>query len=627
MIQCTALSKAYGSKILLEDSRFSIARGERIGLIGRNGSGKSTIFKLLLGEELPDQGEISIPRGYTIGHLAQHLHFTQPNIVQEVCLGLPEEQREEQYRAEILLAGLGFSQAEMELPASRFSGGFQIRVELARVLISKPDLLLLDEPTNYLDITSARWLTRALSRWEGELIVISHDRDFLDHVTTHTMIIHRQKIRKIEGDTSKLYEDIALQEQVYEQTRLNEERKRKEVEVFINRFRAKATKAAAVQSRIKALERLGTKEALQQEASLEFSFSECAEFHGKSLLEVEQLSFGYSPNSPLIRELSLRVIPGDRIAVIGQNGRGKSTLLRLLSGELTPTTGRIRPHTHTRAGYFGQTNVARLSAAHTVEQEIGSANDKLSRTALRAICGAMMFGGDDALKKISVLSGGERSRVLLGKIIAQASNLLFLDEPTNHLDMHSIEALLESLTAYHGGVVIVTHSESILRQIANKLVVFQGDTPFLFEGSYDDFLERIGWDTERDSSSYSDPGAPSKSRARRNASTGQAQDPAAPRRSRAELIAERSRTIKPLERSVQKLEERICSLEARIAAHNQALIAASEQGNGPQITELSRAITSAQREIETSFDELSTVSRQLDERRRHFDTLLDAGPS
>jgi ATP-binding cassette subfamily F protein 3 len=500
MIQVSKLTKCFGERILFEDVTFNLIAGEKLGLVGRNGSGKSTLFKLLLGDDHPDEGTISSPKGYRIGHLAQHLTFTEPSVLKEACLGLPEHERDEEYRGEIILNGLGFSEEDIHRSPSEFSGGFQIRINLAKLLLSEPNLLLLDEPTNYLDIISMRWLTEFLREWRGEMILISHDRLFMDSVTTHTMFIHRGSIRKVKGSTTKLYEQVAQDEQNYEKSRIAEEKKRKELEEFIARFRAQAAKAALVQSKIKMLEKLGQKEELDSIYELDFRFNPAA-FPGKQMGDVRELSFSY-PNGPkLIEDLSLNINKGDRIAVIGKNGRGKSTFLKLLASELQPESGSVTLSQNVKIGYFGQTNISRLDPKLTVEDEIYSVNQRMPRTQVRAICGTMMFSGDDALKKISVLSGGEKSRVLLGKILAEPTNLLLLDEPTNHLDMESIQALIESLKGYDGAVVIVTHSELILRELANRLVVFQFGKPYLFDYDYQYFLEKEGWGEETGMSS------------------------------------------------------------------------------------------------------------------------------
>ena len=300
MIKINQLSKSYFSRELFTDVSFQMNAGDRLGLVGRNGHGKSTLFKLILGQEEPDSGEITIPRNYRIGHLEQHLDFTQPTILEEAALGLPEEEFHSIYKAEAILFGLGFSQADLEKAPREFSGGFQIRINLAKLLLSEPNLLLLDEPTNYLDITSVRWVARFLANFNGELILISHDRDFMDSVTTHTAVIHRQKVRKFEGGTAKAYAQIVLEDEIHEKTRANEERKRAHAEAFINRFRAQASKAKMVQSRIKMLERLPKLEGLADIESLDFEFRH-APFAAKTLLEARNISFGYTADNLLFR--------------------------------------------------------------------------------------------------------------------------------------------------------------------------------------------------------------------------------------------------------------------------------------------------------------------------------------
>lgn len=596
MLQVKNLSKSYGSRFLFEDITFSLAPGERLGLIGRNGSGKSTIFRLILGVESPDQGTISVPRGYRVGHLAQHLEFDQETILQEVCLGLPEDERDQEYKGEIILAGLGFSESDMQRAPSEFSGGFQIRLNLAKLLLSEPNLLLLDEPTNYLDIVSMRWLETFLREWKNEVILITHDRTFMDSITTDTMLIHRAKIRKISGQTGKLYSRVQQDEEIYEKTRLNEDKRRKDLELFINRFRAQASKATLVQSKVKELERMGQKEELQDEAVLDFQFCE-APFAGKLVSEVSDLEFGYPGAASIIKKLSFVIKKQDRIGIIGKNGKGKSTLLRLLAQELEPIAGKINLNPNARLGYFGQTNIARLSPNLTVEEEINQANQLLQRTKIRAICGSVMFSGDNALKKISVLSGGEKSRVLLGKILAQPTNFLLLDEPTNHLDMESIEALIKSIKEYQGALVIVTHNELLLREVVNRLIVFEGPAPELLEHTYDYFLETRGWSDENEAK----PSGSSNTRA-----TLEKRELSAHEIER----AERKLTEK-LQRKVSQTEQKITELEAELKQLEEALGLASEQLDLENLEQLTYRFSDKQAEIEACFVTLEELEKQL----------------
>ncbi len=613
MISIQNLHKSYGGQGLFEGASLQMGRGERLGLVGRNGHGKSTLFRMILGEEEPDEGAITFPRNYRIGHLAQHLNFTRPTILEEGSLGLPPGEEDDHYKVERILFGLGFGDADMDRSPREFSGGFQVRLNLAKVLVSRPNLLLLDEPTNYLDIVSIRWIIGFLNDWEDEMILISHDRDFMDQVTTHTAAIHRQKIRKVAGSTSKLYEQIHQEEQIYEKTRQNEEKQRAHIESFVNRFRAQATKASAVQSRIKMLEKMGSRERLSEIADLDFRFH-YRPVSAKTLMEAREIDFHYDPQVPLIRNLHLSVQSKDRIGIIGKNGRGKSTLLNVLAGELAPVRGEIRTHPDTNLGYFGQTNIQRLDPDLTVEEEVQTANNDLNRTQVRSICGIMMFSGDHAEKKVKVLSGGEKSRVLLGKILAMPSNLLFLDEPTNHLDMQSIEALVDSIEEFPGAVVIVTHSEMILREIATKLVVFQGGGVDVFLGGYDEFLEKVGWEDETGGSKPS-PAKPLKPEIHPEIKK-------EPRKARSEILRQQAKALAPLKKEMETLEGDITRLETEAASANQALIEASQKKQVDLFVTLSKSIKESQKKIEEAFERLEKISGKHDEQAKKFEALL-----
>lgn len=497
MIQVDGLTLAYHGESLFEDALFSIQPGERCALVGRNGMGKSSLFRLLTGKETPDKGTIAKRKNYLIGTLDQHIVFTQPTLIEEAALGLREAERDCVYKAETILFGLGFKEEDMERSPQEFSGGYQLRLHLAKVLVGEPDCLLLDEPTNYLDIVSIRWFTKFLLEWKGEFMLISHDREFLDSVSTHTMGIHRQKITKVKGSTIDFFEQIMQQETIHEKTRVNLDKKREHLQGFIDRFGAKASKATQAQSKQKLLSRIPVLENLKDLYQLDFQFNE-ANFPGKKMLEAQGVSFSYvSAEHPMIKNLSLTVEKGERIAIVGKNGRGKSTILRLLAGELAPNSGEVKRSDNLAIGYFGQTNIDRLHPRNSVEDEISIANPKLNLTQIKGICGLMMFSGDKSKKLNSVLSGGEKSRVLIGKIIASPCNLLLLDEPTHHLDMESIEALIDALEDFEGAVIMVTHSELILkRMLLDKIVVCHEGRQEIHLGTYEDFLDKDGWNDD-----------------------------------------------------------------------------------------------------------------------------------
>ncbi|MFQ5653292.1 MAG: ABC-F family ATP-binding cassette domain-containing protein [Planctomycetota bacterium] len=610
MIQVTNLRKAYGQQLLFDDVALLVEPGERIGLVGANGHGKTTLFRMITGEEPVDSGEIVVPRGYTIGYLSQELRFEAPSVFEEACLGLEENEDGylETYKAQATLLGLGLQRDEFEKAPSELSGGFQVRLNLAKVLLSEPNLLLLDEPNNYLDIVSLRWLRRFLRGWRNELMIITHDREFMDSVTSHTVAIHRRRVRKMRGSTAKILSQIALEEELHEKTRINEERKQRQEMRFIERFRAKATKASVVQSRIKQMGKRQNLEKLEEIPTLGFSFKH-APFNGKWLLECRDLAFAYEEGELLIDGLDLTVHPGDRVGVIGRNGRGKSTLLRLLAGELSPIRGQVRAHVNHQLAHFGQSHVELLDPEKTVEEEVLSAQPQASRTDARGICGLMMFEGDDALKRVRVLSGGERSRVLLGKILASPSNLLLLDEPTNHLDISSSEALQEAIVGFPGGVVLVTHSERTLHELANRLVVFDGGRVSVHEWGYQDFLDRTGWQEERGEGG---PAPPRKRRPRRKER----------RRERAEIVAARSRALKPLRRKIDAAEAEIMKLEEKMELLNSELLEASRKGEAHAIASLSRDLHRRKTRIEELFQNLEALTTDHDRTARDFEARL-----
>jgi len=608
MIRIQNLSKSYGAQTLFESASVTINSKEKVGLVGRNGHGKSTLMKIIIGEDHADDGSIELPKNYQLGYITQHLTFKAPTVREEGALGLPVHDRDDVWKVEKILSGLGFSKTDFDRPPSEFSGGYQVRLHLAKVLVSDPDMLLLDEPTNYLDITSIRWLETFLRQWPKELILITHDRTFMDAVVTHTVAIHRQQIRKIEGDTTKLYEQIAKEEEIYEKTRVNDEKKRRDAEIFISRFRAKARLAGLVQSRIKNLERMEKREKLENISSLEFSFNEAA-FPAKYMMRAEGVTFGYDRENPVIEDFSITVGKGDRICVIGRNGRGKTTLLRVLSGDLKAWGGEISYHAEAKIGYFAQTNVSTLEAKRTVEDEILFSDPSAERQKARSIAGAMMFEGDAALKKISVLSGGEKSRVMLGKIIMKPSNILLLDEPTNHLDMQSCDALLEAVDNFDGAMIIVTHNEMFLHAIANRLIVFQGGKAIVFNGTYEDFLEKVGWDDEREDGDSS-----------RQESSSQNRKEA--RKIRSEIITRRNKTLKPLEEKSSRIEKTITDNENRITEIQTELISAAEQKQGDKIQQLSKELHDLQTTTESLYNDLDEVMTKIESLSASFEDEL-----
>lgn len=606
MITFDNISKSYGTRTLFDGVTFNVGKGEKIGLVGRNGHGKTTLMRIVTEEESPDDGRLSIPKNYKIGFLQQHIAFTKKTVIDEVMSVLPGQEETARWKGEKFLTGLGFTAEDMLKEPSSFSGGYQVRMTLTKAMLGEPDMLLLDEPTNYLDIQSIRWLKSFLNSWQGELIVITHDRQFMDDIITHTVGIHRCKVRKIPGKTDKFYEQIAKDEEIYEKTRVNDEQKRKEMEQYITRFRAKARLAGLVQSRIKALNKMEKLEKLEQIRNLEFTFR-YKSFISKQVMRAENINFGYPAGDQLIKDFSIIVGSNDKIGVIGKNGKGKSTLLRILAGMLKPDSGKITLHTGAALGYYEQTNVSSLDPEKTIEEEIQSVSENLDRTKVRSICGSMLFPQDAALKKISLLSGGEKSRVMLGKVIATPLNLIMLDEPTNHLDMDSCDGLMEALDDFNGAIIMITHNEMFLHALATRLIIFQGDAPFVFDGTYAEFLEKIGWSAEEQTKKNKKKQDNKKD----------------VRKIRSEINGEKNKILKPLQEKIESLENKIHDAEIEIKNLNDEAVQSAVSKDGSAIAEIGRKIAELNELIEKNFAELESKSALFNEKSEEFAKRLN----
>jgi len=613
MIQLTNISKRYGTQELFDGVNLRMNSGQKIGLVGRNGTGKSTLFKLILEEEFYDDGELSIPKNYKIGTLKQHLEFHEKTLVEEVSLSLADDDKFSVYKVEKILFGLGFTHEDLEKSPLSFSGGYQIRINLAKLLITEPNMLLLDEPTNYLDILSLRWLKSFLRAFEGEVILITHDRDFMDSVSTHTMGLNRKSLSIIQGDTHKFYQQLQDNDELYEKQKLSQDKKVKELEEFIAKNKARASTAAQAQSKVKLLEKMDRMDTLGFDNTLKFNFN-FKETPAKVLLDIKDVTFGYTPENLLFKDISFTLKKGEVLGIIGKNGKGKSTLLNTIAKELTALSGTIDYHGTSEVGHFGQTNISHLNPKNTIMDEIYLGNPKLAESTVRNICGSMMFSGETAKKKISLLSGGEKSRVMLGQIIAREVNILFLDEPTNHLDMDSIDSLTTAIKEFAGSAVIVTHSEELLRNVCDRLIVFRKDKAEYFDGNYDEFLEKIGWDEESEieikESSCVDEAKP-KVNKKEN------------KKLRSSLIQERSKLTSPLKKKIEKLENAIMENEEFVESLHKELIIASNQNDNSKVMDLSRDVTKYEKEVEDDFELLEQSQMKLDEILEDYELKLE----
>ncbi len=606
MIVLQNIKKEYADQLLFEEVTLNIDPGERIGLLGRNGHGKSTLFRMIAGQERADEGRIIIPKRYNIGFLRQEISFTKDVILEEVCSMLPKEHETEQWKAEKILAGLGFTEKAMLDDPATLSGGYQVRVELAKVLVSEPDMLLLDEPTNFLDIVSIRWLEGFLKKWRGELMVISHDRNFIDSVTTHIVGIHRHRVRKVSGGTEKYYNQVLREEETHEKQRVNDQKKRKQIEEYVNSFRAKARRAKSVQSSIKRLDRMGNLDKLETVESVSFKFNS-APFRPPVVMESRGISFSYDGKEPyLIKDLSFTVERGDKICIAGPNGKGKTTLAKLLTGQMSPSNGEIVINPQVETAYFEQGNIAKLDDSRTVEEEMALAAPGKDRGYSRDICGAMMFSGDNALKKISVLSGGERSRVLLGKTLLSPANLLVLDEPTHHLDMVTCSSLFDAVNDFDGAAFVITHDEYFLHKVATKLILFLEDRILVYPGKYSEFLEQMGWDrfsADISGNEEEDKNASNKKEARK---------------ARAEWRNKRTKTLVPLEKKLKKIEENIERVEADQRRLTEKMIEATSAHDSASIQKTSKDLHANQKEINMFYGVLESAMNEYEDAKTAF---------
>lgn len=533
MISINNLTVAYGGFVLLDDINFHISENDRIGLVGKNGAGKSTILKIICGQQHPTSGKVAVPPGIRIGYLPQIMeHHKGRSVIDETMtafadiLGMEKEletltaelssredyeSREYQdlivrmndindrlsysqgespkVQAEKTLLGLGFRYEELDRPTETFSQGWNMRIELAKILLSRPDVLLLDEPTNHLDIESIEWFESYLKDYRGSLVLISHDRKFLDNVTNRTVEIMLGHIHDYKVPYSEYLvlrkERIAQQQAAYE----NQQRMIAKSEEFIERFRYKPTKSNQVQSRIKQLEKLERIEVdVEDKSALTVKFPP-APRSGDVVFKASDLTVGYG-TKVVFSHADIEVRRGEKVALVGRNGEGKTTLMRVLTGELEPLSGEARTGYNVNVGYYAQNQEDILDRQDTVYGTL----DKIAvgdiRTRLRDILAAFLFKGEDIDKKVAVLSGGERARLAMAKLILKPYNLLALDEPTNHMDIRSKDILKQALKAYDGTLIIVSHDRDFLDGLVDKLYEFRDGRVKEHLGTVSEFLER-----------------------------------------------------------------------------------------------------------------------------------------
>jgi len=489
MITLRNISKSFGAQTLFEDISLQINTGNRFALVGPNGAGKSTLFKIIMGTEPPDNGEVALRSGVRFGYLPQETpnHGGKTVLEETMKDDMSDNRREAQ--AKKILMGLGFKVGDFSRPIGELSGGWQMRVMIARLLLDEPDLLLLDEPTNHLDLESLLWFQNHLQAYRGAVFLISHDREFINGVTNRIVEVREAKLTTYNGT----FEDYLEQKKKAEEDLVNAyNRQRKEIEeleIFISRFRAKASLAATVQSKIKYLERMEKIQLPPEQKTVGFSFPQ-PKRSGHNVLVLKNLRQSYDGKRFIYDGLDLTLERGHKIAFVGPNGAGKSTLLKLLAGQIPFQSGERKLGFDVEVGYFSQHRSEMFKAGRTVFQEACDTRRAHSETTIRTILGSFLFHGDMAFKKVEVLSGGEKSRLGLAKLLLDPPNLLLMDEPTTHLDIASVEMLVEALKAFEGTLCMISHDVYFLRQLADNVLHVNSGKVTLYPGGYDYFLHK-----------------------------------------------------------------------------------------------------------------------------------------
>jgi ATP-binding cassette subfamily F protein 3 len=519
MLSISGVTKSFAGRVLFENASIQINRGDRIGLVGPNGAGKTTLFSLILRNDEPDEGAVALQRGCTLGFLPQESAPAGNETVLDLATGRsvavgeldpedPDADLSAEYeamgrepKAKRILAGLGFRETDYDKPARTFSGGWVMRAHLARLLVLEPDLLMLDEPTNHLDLEALRWFQEYLRGYPGAFFVISHDREFLNELTNTIIEIRNKRLWRYTGNYDKYLDQRAAQQEQYKQAYENQQREIAHLQEFIDRFRAKASKAAQAQERIKQLARMEKLDPPEVDAkTVHFSFPQPQRSGQRviALAGVDQ-AYGEAPNQKWVyRGLDFEVERGQRLVLVGPNGAGKSTLLKILAGVIPIQAGERTPGHNARIGYYAQYRVEMLDEKRTVLEEAKADARAASEEFARTVLGAFLFRGDDVFKPVSVLSGGEKSRLALVKLLLDPPNLLLMDEPTTHLDIPSIDALVSALQRYEGTIVFISHDVYFIRAIAkNVLHVESGRTTF-YPGDYQYFLDKTEAKSERD---------------------------------------------------------------------------------------------------------------------------------
>jgi ATP-binding cassette subfamily F protein 3 len=561
MLTVAGLSKTFGGRELFDDVSLNIQSGDRIAIVGPNGAGKSTLFKIILGKEEADDGSVSFVRGTRVGYLPQESEPAGDETVLDIAVP-PEHEHDGQFvaKAKQILDSLGFKLADHNRPAREMSGGWIMRAHLARLLAEEPDLLLLDEPTNHLDLETLIWFQDYLCYYPGAILLISHDREFLNRLCTHIAELRSSRILRYTGNYDEYVVQRASAEATMAATAMAQRRKIDQLQTFADRFRAKNSKASQAQSKLKQIERIKEEMVVVPDndgPTVGFRFPQPAR-SGQRVITLDKVKFGYTPTKLLYENIGFECERGQRIVLVGPNGAGKSTLLKLLAEVLLPLEGERKLGHNVKAGYFAQHRAAMLNPRNTVLQEALDTPQRVTEQSVRTILGSFLFRGDDVFKPVSVLSGGEKSRLALVKLLLDPPNLLLMDEPTTHLDLASVDALIEALSQFEGTLIFISHDVHFIRRLSNHVVRVEAGQLKHFGGGYQYYLDKTQQSARAalTSSAFNGEAARSKPAV-----------PPAERKEQKRLEAEqrqaRSRQRSEIQKRFTALEKEIAMLEVR----------------------------------------------------------------
>ncbi|MGO7446390.1 ABC-F family ATP-binding cassette domain-containing protein [Rhizobium ruizarguesonis] len=575
MITLTDISARIAGRLLLDNASVSLPSGTKAGLVGRNGAGKSTLFRVITGDLGSESGTVSIPKAARIGQVAQEAPATEDALI-EIVLAADKERtalvaeaetatdphriaeiqmrlvdidaHSAEARAASILAGLGFDKAAQARPASSFSGGWRMRVALAAVLFSEPDLLLLDEPTNYLDLEGTLWLEDYVRRYPHTVIIISHDRDLLNNAVNAIVHLDQKKLTFYRGGYDQFERQKAEADELQTKAKAKNDAARKHLQGFIDRFKAKASKARQAQSRVKALERMGTVAAVIEDHVQPITFPEPEKQPASPIVAIQSGAVGYEPGNPILKNLNLRIDNDDRIALLGSNGNGKSTFAKFISGRLAPESGEVKIAPSLKIGFFAQHQLDDLIPEQSPVEHVRRLMPGAPEAKVRARVAQMGLATEKMATAAKDLSGGEKARLLMGLAAFNAPNLLILDEPTNHLDIDSRRALIEALNDYEGAVILISHDRHLIEATVDRLWLVNGGTVTTFEGDMDEYRDLI------------------VTSGKKKEEKPQLTEDATSKADQRKLNAERRASLTPLKKKINEIESLTAKLEKQIQA-------------------------------------------------------------